>query len=149
MTKTALGVLVGILLAIIVIHIYRKWQAAKAKGQPFGLDDLIGSNNSVYSYEDGKCYATITNSITNNTRKVITDVKNCFTISGFLTAITNEYQNLKNQLSSIPNPSDPNDAINRQKWQQRINEIINILKTMKGCGANESFDVETMSCVKM
>jgi len=148
MTKTALGVLIGILLAIIVIHIYRKWQMAKSKGQPFGLDDLIGSNNAVYSYDNGVCYATITNSITNNARKVPTDVKNCFTISGFLTAITNEYQNLKNQLAALPNPSDPNDAINRQKWQQRINDIISILKTMKGCAANDSFDVETMSCVK-
>lgn len=148
MFKTASGIVLGLIIALILIHIYKRYQQAQSKGQPFGLDDIIGTMNKTYSYELGKCYQTETNSVTENIRKEVVDDKMCYGLDSYISSLTSEYANLENQLASLPNPTDPNDTSNRAMWQARVNDIIKIFKTIKGCGENDSFDVANMICIK-
>lgn len=149
MTKTALGVFFGIIAALVFLHIYRKYSIAKDKGLPFDFwGSLFGNSTTVsptpvagYVYENKKCY------LSDGANKTEVDLQKCAGIPQVSIDLQFEYNNLANQISSLQNPNDPNNAANLLIWQNRQNEIIVILKNLKGCNPRQGFDISTLTCI--
>lgn len=145
-TLNTLLVLVGIFALAYVIYKYRM---AKQQGRPFTWDDILSTpNKSGTIYQNGKCYNVQYNSITGQASTTTqVDIKNCYQVPGFQTALQAEYVNIQNRLAAIPNPNDPNDAATRAALQARANEIVNIFKDIKGCTADQNFDMTNLVCI--
>lgn len=154
MTKNAISVFVGILLALLAIRLYRRYQLSKAAGVPFDIMNALFGNaptvtppKGTYKYDatTGNCYYMPTNG--DSPQQV--PLKNCYTLSGFASALVSEYTNIQNQLSAIPNPNDPNDADRRAKLAIRAQAIKDILKDMNGCTPNQDIDLTTLTCIQL
>lgn len=151
MTKTALGVFFGIIGALLFLHIYRKYSMAKAAGQPFDLwSSLFGPSMGTtvvtppvasYVYENKKCY------LSDGINKSEVDLLKCAANPQVALDLQAEYTNLANQISSLQNPNDPNNAANIANWTNRQQEIIAILKNLKGCNPRQGFDIPTLTCI--
>lgn len=150
MSKTALGVFFGIIGALVFLHFYRLYSMAKDKGQPFDLwASIFGPSASTvvvppqtsYVYENKKCY------LSDGTNKSEVDLSKCYAIPQLSTDLVAEYNNLASMISAVTNPNDPANAANITNWTNRQNQIIVILKDMKGCAPRQGIDIPTLTCI--
>lgn len=149
MSKTALGVFFGIIGALVFLHLYRQYRLSQLQGKPFDIWSSLFSplspvapvTTAKYVYKNKKCY------LQSGTTEAEVDLKNCYSLPELATDLVSEYNSLASQISSMTNPNDPANVANVTAWTNRQNDIIAILKEIKGCAPRQGIDVPTLTCI--
>lgn len=148
MLKTTVNVILVLLGIVGLAYLISKYRKAQAEGRPFTWDDILSTPTAQgIGYKDGKCYQVKYNAVSGQSESTEIALSNCYNLSSFQNALKQEYLNLQAKLNQPPNNADPNDAQNRIDWQARMDEIVALLKQIKGCSGRQGFDINTMQCI--